>query len=134
VIEQSIAKALPLWNQTLTQVTNDHNIRPRVEVQGDGYLESPLYDFPEEHDGEIKEDFYRRCDEVDDLRKARTVLQPEPKRFQIPADRLHDKAMQAPEVDLRKNFGKPQIIVKLANIQLTPENPSHSGGSWHVEG
>jgi hypothetical protein len=26
-----------------------------------------------------------------------------------------------------------QVIVKLANIELTPENPKYSGGSWHVE-
>ncbi|KAG8931055.1 hypothetical protein FRC02_003286 [Tulasnella sp. 418] len=27
-----------------------------------------------------------------------------------------------------------QIIVKLANIHLTPEKPEYGGGSWHVEG
>jgi hypothetical protein len=27
-----------------------------------------------------------------------------------------------------------QVIVKLANIHLTPENPSYDGGSWHIEG
>ncbi|TFY53754.1 hypothetical protein EVJ58_g9272 [Rhodofomes roseus] len=27
-----------------------------------------------------------------------------------------------------------QIIVKLANIVLTPENPEYGGGKWHVEG
>ncbi|KAF8901230.1 hypothetical protein CPB85DRAFT_1552686 [Mucidula mucida] len=27
-----------------------------------------------------------------------------------------------------------QVIVKLANIVLTPESPSDAGGSWHVEG
>ncbi|TBU59755.1 hypothetical protein BD310DRAFT_924125 [Dichomitus squalens] len=27
-----------------------------------------------------------------------------------------------------------QVIVKLANIILTPENPKYPGGSWHVEG
>ena len=27
-----------------------------------------------------------------------------------------------------------QVIVKIANIQLTPENPNYEGGSWHVEG
>lgn len=27
-----------------------------------------------------------------------------------------------------------QVIVKLANIELTPENPAYQGGSWHVEG
>jgi hypothetical protein len=26
------------------------------------------------------------------------------------------------------------VIVKLADIELTPENPRYSGGSWHVEG
>ncbi|KAL2884088.1 hypothetical protein SGCOL_000025 [Colletotrichum sp. CLE4] len=27
-----------------------------------------------------------------------------------------------------------QVIVKLANIHLTPENPTYEGGSWHTEG
>ncbi|KIY47901.1 hypothetical protein FISHEDRAFT_74239 [Fistulina hepatica ATCC 64428] len=27
-----------------------------------------------------------------------------------------------------------QVIVKLGNIHLTPENPEYAGGSWHVEG
>jgi hypothetical protein len=27
-----------------------------------------------------------------------------------------------------------QVIVKLANIHLTPEKPDYPGGSWHVEG
>ncbi|KAH9915922.1 uncharacterized protein BXZ73DRAFT_92541 [Epithele typhae] len=27
-----------------------------------------------------------------------------------------------------------QVIVKLANIHLTPDKPSYPGGSWHVEG
>ncbi|KAG9027048.1 hypothetical protein FRB95_008178 [Tulasnella sp. JGI-2019a] len=27
-----------------------------------------------------------------------------------------------------------QVIVKLANIHLTPEMPEYGGGSWHVEG
>ncbi|BEJ15263.1 hypothetical protein CspHIS471_0410300 [Cutaneotrichosporon sp. HIS471] len=29
---------------------------------------------------------------------------------------------------------KLQVIIKLANIHLTPEKPSYSGGSWHIEG
>ena len=27
-----------------------------------------------------------------------------------------------------------QVIVKLANIVLTPEKPEYGGGTWHVEG
>jgi hypothetical protein len=26
------------------------------------------------------------------------------------------------------------VIVKLANIELTPEKPEYEGGSWHIEG
>ena len=29
---------------------------------------------------------------------------------------------------------KLQVIVKLANIVLTPEKPEYPGGKWHVEG
>jgi hypothetical protein len=35
-------------------------------------------------------------------------------------------------VDIRGH--RLQVIVKLANIVLTPENPRYKGGSWHVEG
>ncbi|KAF9152919.1 hypothetical protein BG015_004458 [Linnemannia schmuckeri] len=34
-----------------------------------------------------------------------------------------------------KTHGKPlQVIVKLANIQLTPDTPEHEGGARHIEG
>jgi hypothetical protein len=29
---------------------------------------------------------------------------------------------------------KLQVIIKLANIVLTPDKPSYAGGKWHVEG
>ncbi|KAF8430163.1 hypothetical protein EV426DRAFT_570361 [Tirmania nivea] len=30
-------------------------------------------------------------------------------------------------------FGRGQVIVKLGNIELTPENPEYPGGGWHLE-
>ena len=43
---------------------------------------------------------------------------------------------EPPLFDLRKDFSANglQIIVKLANIELTPEKPEYEGGTWHVEG
>lgn len=32
------------------------------------------------------------------------------------------------------SVSKVQVIVKLANIHLTPDKPKYDGGSWHVEG
>jgi hypothetical protein len=39
-------------------------------------------------------------------------------------------------VDLKRDYAHRglQVIVKLANIHLTPEKPEYEGGSWHVEG
>ncbi|KAF8202926.1 hypothetical protein BJ912DRAFT_1018769 [Pholiota molesta] len=41
-----------------------------------------------------------------------------------------------PQFSLREEYGKRglQVIVKLANIELTPEKPQYDGGSWHIEG
>ncbi|KAF0315041.1 DUF4246 domain-containing protein [Colletotrichum asianum] len=42
------------------------------------------------------------------------------------------------DVKLQKGFfdnaERIQVIVKLANIHLTPEKPTYDGGSWHIEG
>ncbi len=41
-----------------------------------------------------------------------------------------------PTTTLREKFRDTglQIIVKMASIELTPEKPSFSPGSWHIEG
>ncbi|GMM37517.1 hypothetical protein DASC09_048420 [Saccharomycopsis crataegensis] len=35
---------------------------------------------------------------------------------------------------LPNEYSKLKVIVKMANIELMPENPVYPGGSWHVEG
>ncbi|KAI4847235.1 hypothetical protein E4T44_04624, partial [Aureobasidium sp. EXF-8845] len=39
-------------------------------------------------------------------------------------------------LNLRSHFKNRgiQVIIKLANIHLTPETPTYAGGSWHIEG
>lgn len=57
------------------------------------------------------------------------IEQPEPDVFKPPTE-------PEPTFNLQEKCHESglQIIVKLANIHLTPENPSYEGGSWHVEG
>lgn len=64
---------------------------------------------------------YRGCYEEE-------VVQPEPGLFSPPTPH--------PPLDLRLKYidSGLQIIVKLANIELTPTKPRYEGGSWHVEG
>ncbi|KAF9040862.1 hypothetical protein BJ165DRAFT_1330584, partial [Panaeolus papilionaceus] len=56
------------------------------------------------------------------------VVFPEPNPFS-PAKRVL-------KTNLREQFGSSglQVIVKLANIELSPEKPEYGGGSWHLEG
>ncbi|ORZ36615.1 hypothetical protein BCR44DRAFT_1432248 [Catenaria anguillulae PL171] len=53
-----------------------------------------------------------------------------PRRFVPPAP-VHVPTM-SPHSQLAGK--RLQVIVKLANIHLTPDNPTYPGGSWHVEG
>ena len=36
--------------------------------------------------------------------------------------------------NLRTQYKGLQVIVKFANIMLTPEKPEYNGGTWHIEG
>ncbi|KAG9905034.1 hypothetical protein KCV05_g5609, partial [Aureobasidium melanogenum] len=60
----------------------------------------------------------------------RTLHMPEPKPF------TPREVPEEPPLDLRKEYADSglQIIVKLANTCLTPDDPEWDGGNWHVEG
>ena len=108
-------------------------------MEGNGYEEGDELEpeCPSENDGW---DAYETAQEA--WQENRIVLQPEPNNFEPPEQRMLAKYAVAGSgfedrkgpLDLRKNYGKLQIIVKLANIHLTPEKPKYEGGSWHVEG
>ncbi|KAH0565668.1 hypothetical protein GP486_000942 [Trichoglossum hirsutum] len=148
IIEQVIARAIPLWNMTLRQLKT-----LEVDFKRIKYLECE-YD-PDDEDipddqrpqREPGEEYHDYCDRhsqwCDDIRK---VVQPQPGVFQPPEPRTRmsegpakknsEESKLSDLVDLEGDFGRRglQVIVKLANIHLTPEKPEYEGGTWHVEG
>ncbi|KAI8299150.1 hypothetical protein K4K61_010911 [Colletotrichum sp. SAR11_59] len=55
------------------------------------------------------------------------------------ADPLAEKSVRIDSSHVKthsffNNESQVQVIVKLANIHLTPDKPSYAGGSWHTEG
>lgn len=127
IIEKIIAQTIPLWNRTLTPVHRDYY----DNVTRIAYYEAVTVDGstpePQQDEGEDSDDFSERHDE---WRSSRPPKQPEP-------DSFNPKAISTKqEFDLRTSFQDKglQVIVKLANIELTPEKPRYEGGSWHVEG
>ncbi len=84
---------------------------------------------PPREEGESGDDHYARLRDWADSQKPQYLEYPNVTPFERP------QAVDEP-VDLKKDYGDRglQIIVKLANIHLTPQKPRYEGGSWHVEG
>lgn len=120
-----------MWNATLSPLKGQiQQVRiPYIEVKYDGIFEGHKPTRLLDEDVEAFED-WRWYWEWTNL--SNYLVQPEPiGKFKPPHDSNEEML-----VDLRRDYGQYglQVIVKLANIHLTPEKPRYEGGSWHIEG
>ncbi|CEJ53750.1 hypothetical protein PMG11_00094 [Penicillium brasilianum] len=123
VLNKIITQTVPLWNQTLAYRPRDERRIQYYSVDYQDDSESEPEQEPDEDDDTYGERYHA-------FQSSRRIIQPEPQKFQPPSlDRWG-------LIDLNKDFSKEglQVIVKLANIELTPEKPEYAGGSWHIEG
>ncbi|KAG6909613.1 hypothetical protein DXG01_016395 [Tephrocybe rancida] len=157
VIEKIIGHTIPLWNFTLTPLKALHAGGPewkRISYTECQYNPNPEFgpktDGPQRGDDEGEDAFYERRQEWYD--ETRRIVRPEPGPFHPPdfdgeedlrnywKRRVYDEKtgeLKPPyRVDIFQDFAESglQIIVKLANIYLTPDKPVYEGGTWHVEG
>lgn len=131
MIEKLIDASIPLWNATLAPLADESFIRePRISYTVVKYDPDPE-SWPESKQiqrlpDENKSDYWDRREIW--INENRRLVFPEPDEF-VPLPR------PAP-FDLKAKYGNRglQVIVKLASIHLTPENPKYEGGTWHVEG
>jgi hypothetical protein len=154
VIEDIISKAIPLWNMTLTPLkthyaslifgdtTTEYLRFERITVESIIYdpdqdlLSYP--DRPQQGDDEDEDEYEDRLWQWEHA--TRRVLQPDAGEFHPPTpDASRDDFFQPgtnilrPEksADLKRDYGHRglQVIVKLANIELTPDKPVYEGGT-----
>lgn len=123
IIEEVLSRTIPLWNVSLSC---NGTFEYRIPVKESEYVSEepePQTETP----GVYTEAFWNRYHAWQDRRRLKI---PEPGQFEPPKEKPRGKA------DLHAQFKDRglQIIVKLANIELTPERPEYEGGSWHVEG
>ena len=131
IVEQVITAAIPLWELTLAPLVPDFTHTPRIEFTQVIYdpdpENGPETDGPQQEEDEDEDDYAERREEW--YKSVRKVVLPDAaENFQAPPE---------PEpLSLRETYTSKglQIIVKLANIELTPERPKYEGGTWHVEG
>ncbi|KIO21963.1 hypothetical protein M407DRAFT_28450 [Tulasnella calospora MUT 4182] len=133
VIECLVGRFSLLWDKVLTDIHPDNNDRlpGREKIVGSyKWDEHPDYPQPPWKERETlgAEEFSRRWDTYE-----------ENKIITLPTVDQNGYRGSGQDITSRKSRysiqGKvAQVIVKLANIHLTPEKPEYPGGSWHVEG
>ncbi|TFK71823.1 hypothetical protein BDN72DRAFT_837201 [Pluteus cervinus] len=138
IIEDIITHLIPLWNASLTPLRSRPDYK-RISCSGPEFHPIAEEDYPQQMAGEDENDYWDRRQNWE--RDTRELIRPEPTTFSPPSRASWDVLLPGelkPEkvVDLKREFGDRglQVIVKLANIHLTPEKPSYPGGTWHVEG
>ena len=136
IIEQIIDYAIPMWNLSLTKYTTEQRIQYCTCEYDVDPEEMPRSEWPQQGINETKNDYYDRLERwkasvrVVKLPDVHGGFRPPPGGPRSPERRSNRV------VNLKRDFRDRglQVIVKLANIHLTPENPEYSGGNWHVEG
>ncbi|KAF9638029.1 hypothetical protein BFW01_g8926 [Lasiodiplodia theobromae] len=152
VLEKFVDRSIPLWNECLSWFHD----RRRIKIDGtsneDWFLpEGVKWSRPTSEDGYQEEDSDE--EEMDDEQWAqehgfedeyeewfeehRILKQKEPSPFVPFSETLQRPHLQGiSRVDLRSTYKDSglQVIFKLANIHLTPENPEYNGSKWHIEG
>ncbi|EGW33612.1 uncharacterized protein SPAPADRAFT_136773 [Spathaspora passalidarum NRRL Y-27907] len=127
-IENIFNSILPGLNYTLTRYASKEYLRVQVPVGSAAYSEDYHRQINEMYDRLVGDDAESGLEEkLEEFEsdKSAYVLDIKPRWEERPE---FDKV-----IDL-KTFENVKVVVKLANIELTPERPSYSGGSWHVEG
>lgn len=135
IIEKIIVHIIPLWNATLTPLRKDRFSRrigyDCVDYDDEGFENFVEKEGPKKEENEDEDEYDERLEEWKSDNKPQFLIQPDAEIFLPPAP-LPDKKT----VDLKRDYGSTglQVIVKLANIHLTPEKPKYNGGTWHIEG
>ena len=149
LLGQFVQHSIPLWNECLSyfhdririQINstddNDYSFPAGVKFPRDMYRHQRRRDAPPDIDDIEDERVWARdhnCDDeyMDWSTENRVLRQYEPEF--TPQEK--QRRSGAHPVDLRKDFAERgiQVIFKLVNIHLTPDNPMYDGESWHVEG
>uniref|UniRef100_A0A0L0P6U9 Uncharacterized protein n=1 Tax=Candidozyma auris TaxID=498019 RepID=A0A0L0P6U9_CANAR len=122
-IAEVFNEAVPALNLSLARYQSDEYVRIKTAGYGECYKEG--YDGYMEKLEELIDEG-ADDDEWEEFEKGKS-------KFYIDTHPEYKSDPETKPFDLR-DFDKLKVIVKMANIELLPENPEYKGGSWHVEG
>ncbi|KAJ2749942.1 hypothetical protein GGI19_005384 [Coemansia pectinata] len=115
IIGSIFSKFVPMLEQVVTDYV--HQRGQRVVPDPYNWFRSEQAE-PEDYDAEDFDERYEQWEE------SKIFIHPQPEPFVTP-DR--------PTTPYCLRGRRLQAIVKMSNIELTPEKPDYDGGNWHVE-
>ncbi|PVU91559.1 hypothetical protein BB559_004071 [Furculomyces boomerangus] len=117
-LEKIFEKFIPLFNNALTDSCEQNEKNDKLRIDEEDY------------------DFESMGEYINRLRKEEAEKNgTEFVRVTFPQDyKFNPESVPKNNVTVDLKGSRLQVIVKLANIILTPENPKYKGGVWHVEG
>ncbi|KAJ7051810.1 hypothetical protein C8F01DRAFT_1262595 [Mycena amicta] len=126
-LEQIMTRAIPLWERVLS------SLRAEQTPERVRRTTPPRFTYDRCHIDCIWPDDPLQAprDGTDDDEWLETVHGPELVLPDAPA--IYESVLQTDRL-VSLAGSKLQVIVKLANIVLTPDKPDYPGGIWHVEG
>lgn len=134
LLEELITASIPLWELSLAPSTDpSFTIEKRISFTDTEEPEIDPHQWSQEEgvQPEVGEEQY----EFEGVRRPEWIMEATSCNMPQPADEFQPIGRPEPPrfSEEFKDQGL-QVIVKLANIHLTPEKPAYKGGSWHVEG
>lgn len=125
-IESVFDSAIPQLNYVLSRYALKEYIRIPIDGTNEAYDKKYEIEVNEIYEKSDDDDFDWDVTEIAIEELKKKYIKSYLPEFSAP---VTDKV-----IDLKSEFAELKVIVKLANIELSPENPEYSGGSWHVEG
>ncbi|KAG8723294.1 hypothetical protein FRC09_003895 [Ceratobasidium sp. 395] len=126
VVEGLIGAFVPLFERVLTDSIPSNQAVPARTNNYYSYQED-YKPQPDWRDYENRDDEYEEL--YQDWSDNRPINLPD-----VPSDGYVSGSLERRNTWYSLAGKTIQVIVKLANIHLTPEKPKYAGGSWHVEG
>ncbi|KAG0219175.1 hypothetical protein B0O80DRAFT_533492 [Mortierella sp. GBAus27b] len=131
VLEEIFEKFLPMFEDVLGEVREIEDKKHRLDADPYDWYERPNED--RDNDGFWDHWYQNRVPKpvvIPDFEPPKEV-----EKYHLrPTPELSEYSVASGSSSSTPPTKTLQVIVKLANIELTPENPKYTGGSWHVEG